>query len=170
MATISEPTLHDVEQEMGLSTEGNQFLTFILGDEHYGVDILRVQEIKGYPTVTRIPNTPVYINGVINLRGTIVPIIDLRAKFSMEKVDYTAATVVVVVVIQNRIMGMVVDAVSDVLDIPKKDIQPPPQFGTLVDVSFVSGIAKCSDKLIALLDLDRLLSAAEMNVAATAAN
>jgi len=133
-------------------------LTFNLGDELYGVDILRVQEIKGYTTVTKIPNTPPHIKGVLNLRGTIVPIIELRTKFGMPTIEYTAFTVIIVVVVRDKVMGLVVDSVSDVLDIDKKDIQPPPQFGAKVDVSFLNGIGKSGDKLVALLDMDRLLS------------
>lgn len=169
MATETETTAAIMEQQMGFSTDGCQYLTFTLGEEHYGVDILRVQEIKGYTAVTRIPNTPDSIKGVLNLRGTIVPIIDLRAKFGMEKIDYTRFTVIVVVVVKDRVMGIIVDAVSDVLNIPKKDIQPTPQFGTSVDVSFISGIGKCGDKLVALLDIDQILSISEIERATAAA-
>lgn len=143
---------------LGLSTDGNQFLSFTLGKEHYGVDILRVQEIKGYTAVTRIPNTPGFIKGVLNLRGTIVPIVNLRSKFGMPEVEPTMFAVIVVVVVRDRIMGVIVDAVSDVLDIAAKDIQPPPQFGINVDVSFLSGIGKCGDKLVSLLNIDQVLT------------
>jgi purine-binding chemotaxis protein CheW len=153
-------------QQSGDTTDGNQFLTFQLGDEVYGVDILRVQEIKGYTTVTKIPNQPSYIKGVMNLRGTIVPIIELRTKIGMETIDYTAHTVIVVVVVQDRIMGFVVDSVSDVLNISKQDIQAPPEFGTKVDVSFLNGIAQCGANLIALLNIDRLLTEGEVPLAA----
>jgi purine-binding chemotaxis protein CheW len=153
-------------QQNGDTTGGSQFLTFQLGDEVYGVDILRVQEIKGYTAVTKIPNQPSYIKGVMNLRGTIVPIIELRAKIGMETVDYTAHTVIVVVVVQDRIMGFVVDSVSDVLNISKQDIQAPPEFGTKVDVSFLNGIAQCGANLIALLNIDRLLTDGEVPLAA----
>ena len=148
--------------EAGLSTDGNQFLTFNLGEELYGVDILRVQEIKGYTTVTKIPNTPSHIKGVLNLRGTIVPIVELRTKFGMPTIDYTAFTVIIVVVVRDKIMGLVVDAVSDVLDIGQKDIQAPPQFGANVDVRFLNGIGKSGDKLVALLDMDSLLISNDM--------
>lgn len=107
--------------QMGISTDGSQFLTFQLGEELYGVDILRVQEIKGYTAVTHIPNTPPHIKGALNLRGIIVPIVELRTKFGMPTIEYTMFTVIVVVV-KETIMGLVVDAVSDVLDIDKKDI------------------------------------------------
>lgn len=169
MAATPESTTRESDQQIGLTTDGSQFLTFQLGDELYGVDILRVQEIKGYTTVTKIPNTPAHIKGVLNLRGTIVPIIELRNKFGMPTIDYTMFTVIVVVVVQEKIMGLVVDAVSDVLDIDRKDIQPPPEFGTKVDVSFINGIGKSGDKLIALLDMDRLLSNGDMQEAALAA-
>jgi purine-binding chemotaxis protein CheW len=169
MAAAPESTTRESDRQIGLTTDGSQFLTFQLGDELYGVDILRVQEIKGYTTVTKIPNTPSHIKGVLNLRGTIVPIIELRTKFGMPTIDYTMFTVIVVVVVQEKIMGLVVDAVSDVLDIDRKDIQPPPQFGAKVDVSFINGIGKSGDKLIALLDMDRLLSNGDMQEAALAA-
>lgn len=149
-------------QQIGRTTDGCQFLTFNLGNELYGVDILRVQEIKGYSAVTKIPNTPSHIKGVLNLRGTIVPIIELRTKFALPTIEYTAFTVIIVVVVRDKVMGLVVDSVSDVLNIGKTDIQPSPQFGANVDVSFVSGIGKSGDKLVALLDIDRLLADGEM--------
>ena len=159
----------ETNRQIGLATDGNQFLTFQLGDELYGVDILRVQELKGYTTVTKIPNQPSYIKGVMNLRGTIVPIVELRTTFGMATVDYTMLSVIVVVVVRDRIMGLVVDSVSDVLNISQKDIQSPPEFGTKVDVSFLNGIAKCGDKLVALLNIDRLLSENEMQKVTTIA-
>ncbi|MGH7485512.1 MAG: chemotaxis protein CheW [bacterium] len=169
-AAALEAATREVNQQIGLTTEGGQFLTFQLGDELYGVDILRVQEIKGYTAVTKIPNTPAHIKGVLNLRGTIVPIIELRTKFGMPTIAYTMFTVIVVVVIQEKIMGLVVDAVSDVLNIDKKDIQPPPQFGAKVDVSFLRGIGNSGEKLVAILDMDRLLSDSDLHeVSAVAA-
>ncbi len=169
MAAALEMATKELNQQIGLTTDGSQFLTFQLGEELYGVDILRVQEIKGYTAVTKIPNTPAHIKGVLNLRGTIVPIVELRTKFGMPTIDYTMFTVIVVVVVKEKIMGLVVDAVSDVLNIDKKDIQPPPQFGATVDISFLNGIGKSGDKLIALLDMDRLLSDGDMQQAAMAA-
>jgi purine-binding chemotaxis protein CheW len=161
-AAALESMSKELNQQNGLATDENQFLTFQLGSELYGVDILRVQEIKGYTAVTKIPNTPPHIKGVLNLRGTIVPIVELRTKFGMPTIDYTMFTVIVVVVVKEKIMGLVVDSVSDVLNIDKKDIQVPPQFGTKVDVSFLNGIGKSGDKLVALLDMDRLLTDGEM--------
>ena len=163
MTASTEAATRELNQQIGLATDGSQFLTFLLGEELYGVDILRVQEIKGYTAVTRIPNTPSHIKGVLNLRGTIVPIVELRTKFGMPTIDYTMFTVIVVVVVRDKVMGLVVDAVSDVLNIDKKDIQPPPQFGAQVDVSFLNGIGKSGDKLVALLDIDRLLSEGDVS-------
>ena len=156
-------------QQVGLTADGSQFLTFSLGEELYGVDILRVQEIKGYTAVTKIPNTPPHIKGVLNLRGTIVPIVELRTKFGLPTIEYTMFTVIVVVVVRDKVMGLIVDAVSDVLDIEKKDIQAAPEFGAKADVTFLNGIGKSGDKLIALLDIDRLLTEADMAEASAAA-
>ncbi len=164
----NETAVKEPNQETGLTTEGSQFLTFNLGEELYGVDILRVQEIKGYTTVTKIPNTPSHIKGVLNLRGTIVPIVELRTKFGMPTIDYTTFTVIIVVVVRDKVMGLVVDAVSDVLDIAQKDIQAPPQFGANVDVRFLNGIGKSGDKLVALLDMDSLLSEGDLSGANSA--
>ncbi len=164
MATAAAIASKESVQQIGIDTDGNQYLTFQLGEELYGVDILRVQEIKGYTTVTKIPNQPSHIKGVMNLRGTIVPIVELRTTFGMETIDYTMFTVIVVVVVRDRIMGLVVDSVSDVLSISKNDIQPPPEFGTKVDVSFLVGIAKSGDSLVALLNIDRLLTDGDVQV------
>ncbi len=169
MAAAAELATKELNQQIGLTADGSQFLTFNLGEELYGVDILRVQEIKGYTTVTKIPNTPPHIKGVLNLRGTIVPIVELRTKFGMPTIDYTAFTVIIVVVVRDKVMGLVVDSVSDVLNIDKKDIQPAPQFGAKVDVSFLDGVGKSGDKLVAILDMDRLLSEEEVSGAAVAA-
>ena len=169
-AATLETATKELNQQIGLTTDGNQYLTFQLGEELYGVDILRVQEIKGYTTVTKIPNTPPHIKGVLNLRGTIVPIVELRTKFGMSTIDYTLFTVIVVVVVRDRIMGLVVDSVSDVLNIEKKDIQPPPQFGAKVDVSVLTGIGKSGDKLVSLLNVDRLLIESERQEASAVAN
>ena len=163
MATATlETATKELNQQIGLSTDGSQFLTFNLGEELYGVDILRVQEIKGYTAVTKIPNTPPHIKGVLNLRGTIVPIVELRTKFGMPTIEYTTFTVIIVVVVRDKVMGLVVDSVSDVLNIDAKEIQPPPKFGAKVDVTFINGIGKSGDKLVALLDIDRLLMDGEL--------
>ncbi len=139
----------------------NQFLTFSLANEEYGVDILRVQEIKGWTPVTIIPNAPDYLKGVLNLRGTIVPIVDLRMRFNLDTVEYTPTTVVIVLSLvtegRERTFGIVVDAVSDVLNIAATDIRPKPDFGTAVDADFINGLATVGDHMVMLLDIDCLL-------------
>ncbi|MGD9849789.1 MAG: chemotaxis protein CheW [Nitrospirales bacterium] len=162
MSTATVDTTEAREVRTTYSSEDQQYLTFDLADEYYGVDILKVQEIKGYTTVTRIPNTPDYLKGVLNLRGTIVPIVDLRMKFGMGTTEPTSFTVVVVVNVRNRVMGFLVDAVSDVLDLNAKNIQPPPDMGTTVDITFVAGIGNANDRLVTLLDIDRVLTEDEV--------
>jgi len=159
---MSTAVVEREEQRVVSDEDERQFLTFMLGDEYYGVNILKVQEIKGYTDVTRIPNTPDYIKGVLNLRGTIVPIVNLRMKFGMEQIDHTAITVIVVVEVKGRVMGMIVDTVSDVLTLPAKEIKPPPSLGTKVDTSFIDGIGTSEERLVTLLDIDRVLTDQEI--------
>ena len=149
---------------------GNQFLTFTLSNEEYGVDILRVQEIKGWTPVTHIPNAPAYLKGVLNLRGTIVPIVDLRMRFNMAAVEYTPTTVVIVLSLiaagRERTFGIVVDAVSDVLNIAPADIRPKPDFGTVVEADFINGLATVGEHMVMLLDIDCLLRPDEITAVA----
>lgn len=153
-------------------TEGLQFLTFNLAGEEYGIDILKVQEIRGWMPVTKVPNAPVFVRGVMNLRGAIVPVIDLRLRFGLEAIEYTKLTVVIVVTVQaesgNRIIGMVVDGVSDVLNVNTSDIQSSPDFGTTVHTEFISGLVTAEAGMVMLLDVDRLLSLDEMFALETA--
>lgn len=143
------------------AAQSSQFLTFLLGAEQYGVEILKVQEIKGYSAITPIPNTPPHIKGVINLRGTVVPVVCLRAKFSLETIEQNKFTVIIVVTVGEKVVGMLVDAVSDVLDIVASDIRMPPDLGVRVDTRFISGMATIGERMTVLLDIDRLLSADE---------
>lgn len=150
-----------------LGEDMQQFLTFILAGEEYGVDILRVQEIKGWDAVTQVPNTPEYVRGVINLRGTIVPIIDLRIRFSMEQLEYGPTTVVIVLKVvsgddSSRIMGIVVDGVSDVYNVKNDEINAAPDFGEGVDSSFVKGLATVEEKMVIILDIDHMLNSNEL--------
>jgi len=150
-----------------LGEDMQQFLTFILAGQEYGVDILRVQEIKGWDAVTQVPNTPEYVRGVINLRGTIVPIIDLRIRFSMEQLEYGPTTVVIVLKVMSgddssRIMGIVVDGVSDVYNVQNDEIKAAPDFGDGVDFSFVSGLATVEEKMVIILDIDHMLNSDEL--------
>ncbi len=147
-----------------------QFLTFALGAEEYGVEILKIQEIKGFSAITPLPNAPPYVKGVMNLRGTIVPIVDLRKKFGMPEEAYTAFTVIVVVQVQGQIMGFIVDAVSEVLTVSETDIQPTPDLHGQVDTTFLNGLAKTGEKLVILLDIDKVLTAGEIALAAEAAS
>lgn len=143
------------------TTGTDQYLTFILADEEYGVDILRVQEIKGWERPTPLPNTPDYIRGVINVRGMIVPIIDMRLRFGMEALEYGPTTVVIMLRVVNedreRVMGAVVDAVSEVYSIGDGDLQPAPDFSTRIGIDFVRGLATVDEKMILMLDIDTLL-------------
>lgn len=150
-----------------LTRDGRQYLTFTLGGEEYGVEILKVQEIKGYAPVTPIPNTPPYVRGVMNLRGAIIPVVDLRAKLGMGETAPGQFTVIIVVRVGPKTVGLVVDAVSDVLDIPADAIQATPDFGPQVDARFISGMARTGDRLVVLLDLDRILGAEAAALAAT---
>jgi len=157
-----EQQLNETTQRM--PTAAGQYLTFVLAGTEYGVDILRVQEIKGWDTATEIPNTPEYIRGIINLRGTIVPIVDLRKRFHMEAVAYTSTTVVVVLKVKGaggeRTMGFVVDAVSDVYNVTVEQIKAAPDFGTSVSTEFVKGLAAVGDKIVILLEIDQLVDTA----------
>jgi purine-binding chemotaxis protein CheW len=134
----------------------SQFLTFALNDQEFGIEILRVQEIKNFTRVTPIPNMPECIKGVINLRGTVVPIVDLRKKFAMPSAEYNQFTVIIVVNVGTKIMGLVVDAVSDVLNVGEESIEKTPDLGA-IDTSFITGLAKSGDRLVALLNIEYLL-------------
>ncbi len=139
----------------------DQYLTFFLGHEEYGLDILQVQEIKGWGEVTKIPNTPHYMLGIINLRGAIVPIIDLRIRFGLDLVEYTPTTVVIVAKVtspdKNRIIGIVVDAVAEVYDLTEENLKPPPDFGCNIDMDYVTGLASIDEKIIIMLDVNKLI-------------
>jgi len=160
MATLN--AMHN-EVGLGVAVNADQYLTFMLAGEEYGVDILRVQEIKGWDKATPLPNTPDYVRGVMNLRGTIVPIIDLRMRFNLEQIPYGPTTVVIVLKVesegQDRIMGVVVDGVSDVYAVPAEELRPSPEFGGNVQVELVRGLAMVDEKMVIILDIDKLLSA-----------
>ncbi|MBP3955740.1 purine-binding chemotaxis protein CheW [Gemmata sp. G18] len=140
-----------------LAAHENQFLTFLLQDEEYGLEILRVQEIRGYSKITPLPNSPREVKGVMNLRGTVVPIIDLRVRLGLREAEYTRFTVIIVVTVGAKIVGLVVDAVSDVLNVEAKEMVPTPDLGAGVDTSFLNGIARTGERLVSLLNVDRLV-------------
>lgn len=154
----------EVEKE-----EISEFLTFMLNGEEYGVDILRVQEIKGWDEVTSVPNMPEYIRGVINLRGTIVPVIDLRRRFDLDILEYSGTTVVIVLRViteghADRTMSIVVDGVSDVYQVPSSNMKESPDFGGEIDTEFVQGIATVDQKMVVLLDIDHMLNSNELSI------
>jgi purine-binding chemotaxis protein CheW len=152
---------------MASDTSVEQFLTFELAGESYGVEILKVQEIRGWEPVREIPNTPDFIKGALNLRGSIVPIIDLRVRFAMEKTEYSPVTVVIVLCVENtqgsHVMGIVADAVSDVLDINVIDIKDSPKLGSKIDTRYMRGMYVGKKKMVMLLDVDKLLDAEEFD-------
>ena len=151
---------------MGLRQEptenGGEYLTFSLGREAYGVDILKVQEIRGYDTVTRIPDAPAFIKGVINLRGTIVPVVDMRLKFNLGSAEYNEFTVMIILNVAGRIVGMVVDGVSDVLQLDGAQILPPPEFGASFDTRYITGIGALDGQMLILVDIETLMAGPEM--------
>ncbi len=143
--------------------QGNgEFLTFTLGDEEYGVEILKVQEIRGYDTVTSIAHAPEFIKGVINLRGLIVPIVDMRIKFALGRVEYNEFTVVIILNVANRVVGIVVDSVSDVITLSPDQIRPAPQLGAAVDTAYILGLGSLDERMIILVDIERLMTQPEM--------
>jgi len=153
-------------REEQTKTESNrlEFLTFTLGDEHYGLDIMKVKEIRGYEPVTKIANAPPFIKGVLNLRGDIVPIVDLRLKFAVGSAVYNEFTIVIMLHIGERIVGIVVDAVSDVVNIDVEDIKPPPEFGVAFDSQYLHGLAPINDNMIILLNIEKLISSQELGL------
>jgi purine-binding chemotaxis protein CheW len=146
----------------------NEFLTFRLGGEEYGIDILKVQEIRGYDAVTRIANAPAFIKGVVNLRGVIVPIIDLRLKFDLGEARYDAFTVVIILNVAGRVVGAVVDSVSDVLELDEKQIKPAPEFNSMLEAGYITGLGTVESsegqRMLILVDIEKLMSGADMGL------
>ena len=145
-------------------TSIREFLAFKLGAEEYGIDILRVQEIRSYEAPTRIANAPDFIKGVVNLRGVIVPIVDLRLKFKLERADYDSFTVVIVLNIGHRVVGMVVDGVSDVITLTPEQLRPVPEFNSAVDSDHLLAIGAIDDRMLILVDIEKLMAGAEMGL------
>lgn len=156
----------NTNQDTEMHLEDQEFLTFILDNEEFGVDILSVKEIRVWSSVTEIPDTPDYLKGVINLRGVIIPIVDLRERFNRPPQEYSAITVVIVLrtVVNNKenMVGIVVDAVSEVYKVPTKDIRDAPNFGSGIDTRFLTGMATIDEKIIILLNSEKLLDAEEL--------
>ncbi|WP_093384514.1 chemotaxis protein CheW [Variovorax sp. OV329] len=146
-----------------------EFLSFTLGEEEYGIDIQKVQELRGYDAVTRIANAPAFIKGVVNLRGIIVPIIDMRVKLNLGDPSYDQFTVVIVLNIGGRVVGMVVDSVSDVITLEPAQIKEAPQMGSLLDTDYLIGLGTVGERMLILMDIDRLMSSEEMGLIERAA-
>jgi purine-binding chemotaxis protein CheW len=146
-----------------LDAVGHEFLAFTLGEEEYGVDILKVQEIRGYETVTRFANAPEFVKGVVNLRGIIVPIIDMRIKFNLGTPTYDELTVVIILNLLGHVVGMVVDSVSDVVTLSEDMIKPAPEMGAF-NTDYVVGLGALDDRMLILVDIVKLMSSEEMGV------
>lgn len=159
-------TMELVENRESAENASQKYLTFVLGGEEYGIDILRVREIIGLPSITKVPQTPDFVKGVINLRGKIYPVIDLRLKFQMEEITNTRETCIIIVDIANNEqstqMGILVDSVKEVLDILTGEIEPPPSFGSKIKTDYITGIGKAADKVIILLDIEQVLTSEEI--------
>lgn len=143
---------------------GGEFLTFTLGHEEYGMDILKVQEIRGYDSVTAIANTPAFIKGVINLRGIIVPIVDLRIKFNLGNVTYNELTVVIILNLGTRVVGVVVDSVSDVLTLTPEQIKAAPALSTNLDTRYIMGLGTVEQRMLILVDIEKLMNSRDMEL------
>ena len=146
------------------SSGAREYLTFRLGQEEYGIDILKVQEIRGYEPPTRIANAPNFIKGVVNLRGTIVPIVDMRLKFACAKAEYNSFTVVIILNLRSRIVGIVVDSVSDVMELAPENLKSAPDIESVIDSSAVVGLGSVGERMLILLDIERLMSGADMGL------
>lgn len=141
-----------------------EYLTFTLGEEEYAIDILKVQEIRGYDAVTRIANTPDYIKGVINMRGVIVPVVDMRLKFHLGNATYDQFTVMIILNLGQRIVGMVVDSVSDVIGLNPEEIRPAPDFGSTFDTQYLIGLANVAERMAIVVDIEKLMTSQEMGL------
>lgn len=161
--TVTQTPIWGVSEHFdGDAGTRREYLAFMLGGEEYGVNILKVQEIRGYESVTRIPNAPDFVKGVINLRGVIVPIVDLRVKFQLGNPTYDQLTVVIILNLDERISGIVVDSVSDVTTLLPEQIRTAPDFGSTVNAHYIIGLGSVDERMLILLDIDRLMTSEEM--------
>ena len=154
--------MYELNQKGQKTIEKQEFLAFTLGSEEYCIDILKVQEIRGYEAVTPIPNTPAFMKGVVNLRGLIVPIIDLRIKLELEKVTYDQFTVVIILSICGRIVGIVVDSVSDVIALAADEIKEAPQLGAAIKTDYIDGLATLDARMLIIIDIEKLATMEEI--------
>ncbi len=161
---MSYTTQNQTNMETAGEGAGSEFLAFTLGHEEYGIDILKVQEIRGYEHVTRIANAPAFIKGVVNLRGTIIPVVDMRIKFNLGAATYDQFTVVIILNIAGRVVGMVVDSVSDVMTLQPEQIKPAPEIGTAFDSDYLIGLGTLGERMLILADIGKLMSSEEMEL------
>jgi purine-binding chemotaxis protein CheW len=147
--------------------EPHQFLTFLLEDQEYGLEPFKIQEFRGYAPVTPIPNLPAHVRGVMNLRGTVLPVIDLRMKFRLPSIEYSKFTVIVIAMVGEKMVGLLVDAISDVLQVSADGMRPAPDFGTAVDTQFIDGVFQTREHLAVALNLERLLTESELSIPET---
>lgn len=162
MDQAMDAAVSESKSAMAAGIGRQEFLTFTLGTEEYGIEILKVQEIRSYEQVTKIANAPDFIKGVVNLRGIIVPIVDMRIKFRLGSADYTAFTVVIILNVAGRVVGMVVDGVSDVISLGDEQIRPAPDFSSSLDVKYITGLGAADQRLLILVDIERLMSGSDM--------
>lgn len=146
------------------SQMANEFLTFRLGSEEYGIEILKVQEIRGYDAITQIANAPEFIKGVVNLRGIIVPIIDMRIKFRLGSATYDQFTVVIILNVAGRVMGIVVDGVSDVITLGLEQMRPAPGLGSVIDTEYIMGLGTVDERMLILIDIEKMMSSSDMGL------
>ena len=147
-----------------ISQMANEFLTFRLGSEEYGIEILKVQEIRGYDAITQIANAPDFIKGVVNLRGIIVPIVDMRIKFRLGSATYDQFTVVIILNVAGRVMGIVVDWVSDVITLGMEQMRPAPGLGSVIDTEYIMGLGTVDERMLILIDIERMMSSSDMGL------
>ena len=150
--------------EIAHANIAQEFLTFRLGNEEYGIEILKVQEIRGYDTITQIANAPEFIKGVVNLRGIIVPIIDMRIKFNLGEATYDRFTVVIILNLSGRVVGIVVDGVSDVIGLDAEQVRPTPEFGSVLNTEYIMGLGTVDERMLILLDIEKLMSSTDMGL------
>ncbi len=163
MSNMQE-TGQSVANAKALDEAAAQYLTFTLSNEEYAVDILKVQEIRGYDAVTAIANSPAFIKGVINLRGVIVPIVDMRIKFNVGEATYNEFTVVIILNVMNRVVGIVVDGVSDVITLPPEQMKAAPEFGAALDTKYIKGLGTVDQRMVILVDIEKLMSSRDMEL------
>ena len=161
--------MENIQAPVTTDALAREYLTFRLGGEEYGIDILKVQEIRGYENVTRLPDSPAFIKGVINLRGVIVPIVDLRLKFELGQAKYDELTVMIILNLGSRVVGIVVDSVSDVVRLPAEGIKPSPDLGGAVDTRYLRGVATVAERMLLLLDIEPMMLGRDMSLTDAAA-